>query len=165
MWTRRSITSFLERTTNLPISVLYNLGLRRQSAPSGAVCQVNINQLCILPTWRHLGYGKKPLDFCKTKTASIGGHTIKLDIIEEKTILKDWYAAYMMSKGSHSRSVSCPSLGVDGVDGSGAGAEGVCGVWGGAGVWVDMVGASWVGSTEEGVSWEGASFEGVDVWF
>jgi uncharacterized repeat protein (TIGR04076 family) len=52
-----------------------------------------LNQLCILPTWRHLGYGEKLLDFCKTKTASIGGRIIKLDIIEEKTILKDWYTA------------------------------------------------------------------------
>lgn len=52
-----------------------------------------LNKLAVLPEWRHHGYGKKLLDFCKEKVRELGGSKIKLDIIEENTILKNWYAA------------------------------------------------------------------------
>ena len=51
-----------------------------------------LNQLAVLPEWRHFGYGKKLLDFCKAKVCEFGGSKITLDIIEENTRLKDWYA-------------------------------------------------------------------------
>ncbi len=52
-----------------------------------------LNRLAILPEWRHFGYGKKLLDFCKAKVRELGGNKITLDIIEENTRLRDWYAA------------------------------------------------------------------------
>jgi uncharacterized repeat protein (TIGR04076 family) len=52
-----------------------------------------LNQLAVLPGYRHCGYGKKLLDFCQSKVREFGGNKIVLDIIEENTRLKDWYAA------------------------------------------------------------------------
>ena len=52
-----------------------------------------LNKLSVLPEWRHCGYGKKLLDFCKAKAREFGGNKITLDIIEENTRLKDWYIA------------------------------------------------------------------------
>ncbi|MDD4496057.1 MAG: GNAT family N-acetyltransferase [Eubacteriales bacterium] len=52
-----------------------------------------LNKLSVLPSWRHIGYGKKLLDFCKDKVRELGGNKITLDLIDENTILKNWYAA------------------------------------------------------------------------
>jgi ribosomal protein S18 acetylase RimI-like enzyme len=52
-----------------------------------------LNQLAVLQEWRHFGYGKKLLDFCKVKVREFGGNKIILDIIEENIRLKDWYAS------------------------------------------------------------------------
>lgn len=51
------------------------------------------NKLSVLPSWRHYGYGKKMIDFCKEKVRELGGNKITLDIIEKNTVLKNWYAA------------------------------------------------------------------------
>jgi len=51
-----------------------------------------LNKLSVLPEWRHYGYGKRLLDFCKEKVVALGGSEITLDIIEENNILKNWYA-------------------------------------------------------------------------
>lgn len=51
-----------------------------------------LNKLAVLLEWRHYGYGKRVLDFCKKKVKDFGGSKITLDIIEEKTVLKNWYA-------------------------------------------------------------------------
>jgi GNAT superfamily N-acetyltransferase len=52
-----------------------------------------MNDVAILPPWRHLGYGKKLLDFCKAKVIELGGKKITIGIVEENAVLKDWYAA------------------------------------------------------------------------
>jgi ribosomal protein S18 acetylase RimI-like enzyme len=52
-----------------------------------------LNNLAVLPAWRHIGYGKKLLDFCKTKVIELGGNKITIGIVEENTVLKNWYAA------------------------------------------------------------------------
>lgn len=52
-----------------------------------------LRKISILPEWRHYGYGKKLLDFCKATVKENGGSKIVLDIIEENTILKEWYSA------------------------------------------------------------------------
>jgi uncharacterized repeat protein (TIGR04076 family) len=52
-----------------------------------------LNNLAVLPAWRHLGYGKKLLDYCKAKTRECGGNKITIGIIEENAVLKDWYTA------------------------------------------------------------------------
>jgi len=52
-----------------------------------------IHNLAVLPACRHSGYGKQLLDFCKAKVKELKGKKIVLSIIEENTVLKDWYAA------------------------------------------------------------------------
>lgn len=52
-----------------------------------------MNDVSILPVWRHFGYGKKLLDFCKAKVLELGGNKITIGIVEENVVLKDWYAA------------------------------------------------------------------------
>jgi len=53
-----------------------------------------MNNVAVLPTYRHLNYGKALLDFCKARTIELGGHKIELGFIEANTRLKDWYAAH-----------------------------------------------------------------------
>ena len=52
-----------------------------------------MDNLAVLPEYRHLGYGKKLLDFCKIKVSKLGGSKITIGIVEENIVLKDWYAA------------------------------------------------------------------------
>lgn len=52
-----------------------------------------MNLVSILPEYRHLGYGKSLLDFCMEKVKELGGKKIIIGLIEENTVLKDWYAA------------------------------------------------------------------------
>lgn len=53
-----------------------------------------LSNLAVLPEYRHKGYGKELMDFCKTKVRELGGDKITIGIIEENAALKDWYAAY-----------------------------------------------------------------------
>ena len=41
--------------------------------------------------YSHKGYGKQLLDFPKLKARDLGCTKIRIDIIEENTILKNWY--------------------------------------------------------------------------
>ena len=52
-----------------------------------------MNDVAILPEYRHYGYGKELLDFCKDKVAELRGAKITIGIIEENSVLKQWYAA------------------------------------------------------------------------
>ncbi|MCL1821166.1 MAG: GNAT family N-acetyltransferase [Oscillospiraceae bacterium] len=52
-----------------------------------------LHNLAVLPEYRHKGYGKQLLDFCKAKVKELNGHKITIGIIEENTVLKNWYAA------------------------------------------------------------------------
>jgi len=57
---------------------------------SGGVFE--LNNLSVLPEYRHYGYGRELLDFCKKKVKELGGSKITIGIIEENTVLKEWYA-------------------------------------------------------------------------
>ena len=52
-----------------------------------------LHNLAVLPEYRHRSYGKQLLDFCKMKAKEVGGCKIAIGIIEENTVLKNWYAA------------------------------------------------------------------------
>jgi len=52
-----------------------------------------LHNLAVLPEHRHRGYGKQLLDYCKSKVRELGGCKITLGLIEENTVLKNWYAA------------------------------------------------------------------------
>jgi len=50
-----------------------------------------LHNLAILPKYRHNGFGKQMLDFAKEEIKSFGATKIKIGIIEESEILKNWY--------------------------------------------------------------------------
>jgi GNAT superfamily N-acetyltransferase len=50
-----------------------------------------MNHLSVI--WRHYGYGKRLMKYCKDKVRELGGNKIAIGIVEENTALKDWYAA------------------------------------------------------------------------
>ena len=53
---------------------------------------VELNNLAVLPVYRHLGIGKELVDYAITYSKNIlGANKIKIGIVEENTILKEWY--------------------------------------------------------------------------
>ena len=52
-----------------------------------------LHDVSVLPEYRHKGYGRQLLDFCKEKVKELGGVKINIGIIEENIILKNWYAS------------------------------------------------------------------------
>ena len=52
-----------------------------------------LHNLAVLPQYRHHGFGKLLLDHAKNFVKVSGGKVIKIGIIEESTILKNWYIA------------------------------------------------------------------------
>ena len=52
-----------------------------------------LSNLSVLPEYRHYGYGRELLDFCKEKVRELSGSKITISIIEDHTVLKSWYAA------------------------------------------------------------------------
>lgn len=52
-----------------------------------------LHNLAVLQEYRHKGFGKLLLDYAKEVVKSLGGSRIKIGIIEESTVLKDWYIA------------------------------------------------------------------------
>ena len=59
-----------------------------------AICndgEWELNNLAVLPEYRHLGIGKTIVDYAVAMVKSCGGNKISIGIIEENTKLKDWY--------------------------------------------------------------------------
>lgn len=53
---------------------------------------VELNNLAVLPEYRHLGIGKELVGYAITYSKNIlGANKIKIGIVEENTILKEWY--------------------------------------------------------------------------
>lgn len=52
-----------------------------------------LHNLAVLPEYRHKGYGKLLLDHAKEKVREFGGRKIAIGIIEESSVLKNWYAS------------------------------------------------------------------------
>lgn len=50
-----------------------------------------LRNLAVLPDYRHSGYGKALIDFCKKTVAEWGGKKIRLGMIAENERLKRWY--------------------------------------------------------------------------
>lgn len=50
-----------------------------------------LNNLAVLPEYRHLGVGKAMVDYAVAAVKNYGGNKISISIIEENTILKNWY--------------------------------------------------------------------------
>jgi len=50
-----------------------------------------IERLAVLPAYRHRGYGKRLMEFAFEYIRANGGTKVSIGIINEQTILKDWY--------------------------------------------------------------------------
>ncbi len=61
------------------------------SEENGGTCE--LHHLAVLPEFRHCGYGKRLLDYAKETVLQNGGGRITIGIIEESTVLREWYAA------------------------------------------------------------------------
>ena len=51
----------------------------------------SLNNLAVLPEYRNKGYGESLLDFCRDKVKALGGNKIKIEIIGDNDVLRDWY--------------------------------------------------------------------------
>jgi ribosomal protein S18 acetylase RimI-like enzyme len=50
-----------------------------------------LEKISVLPEYRHNGYGTELLHFAKAKVKALGASKLGIAIIEENTVLKDWY--------------------------------------------------------------------------
>lgn len=53
-----------------------------------------LNNLAVLPQYRHKGIGRKLVNDCKERVAALGAKKLKVGIVEENTTLRTWYAEY-----------------------------------------------------------------------
>jgi len=53
-----------------------------------------LHNLSVLPHLRHKGFGKQLLDYSLEKIKEMGGKKVEISIVEENTVLKEWYTAY-----------------------------------------------------------------------
>ncbi len=53
-----------------------------------------MEKLAVLPEYRHKGYGKMIMDFVFDFVRENGGKRVEIGIINENTILKQWYQDY-----------------------------------------------------------------------
>lgn len=53
--------------------------------------QFELEKITVLPEYRHYGYGKILLNYAKNKILQLKGKKMTIGILEENTILKDWY--------------------------------------------------------------------------
>lgn len=51
----------------------------------------DLNNLAVLPEKRHCGYGRKLVEFCKEKACELGAAKIKIGIIEDSWVIKNFY--------------------------------------------------------------------------
>lgn len=50
-----------------------------------------LNDIVVLPEYRHHGYGSELLAFCKLKAKELGARKIALGMIDDNQKLKNWY--------------------------------------------------------------------------
>ena len=50
-----------------------------------------LDDIIVLPEYRHCGYGKNLLDFCKEKAKKLGMAKIRLGMIDDNMRLRKWY--------------------------------------------------------------------------
>ncbi len=56
--------------------------------------EVELNNLAVLPAYRHMGIGHKLLEDCFVKAKEMGAESVNIGIVEENTILRKWYEQY-----------------------------------------------------------------------
>ena len=53
-----------------------------------------VERLAVLPEYRHMGYGKKLMEFAFKHIKVNGGKKVSIGIIDEHTVLKNWYKEF-----------------------------------------------------------------------
>lgn len=53
-----------------------------------------LHNLAILPEYRHQGYGSKMIEYAKEVVTTLDGSKIKIGIIDESVVLKNWYISH-----------------------------------------------------------------------
>ena len=62
-------------------------------SPGGEEGACELNHLAVLPACRHLGIGKALVDHAVREARAMGCRKMEISIIEENTVLKNWYQA------------------------------------------------------------------------
>ena len=57
-------------------------------------CECELNNLCVLPSYRHKGIGEKLLKSAFDEAEKSGCAKINIGIVEENTVLKKWYESF-----------------------------------------------------------------------
>lgn len=68
------------------------VGFYSLSAPSDGSCE--LNNLAVLPAYRHRGIGKQLLTHAFEKAAASGCSKITIGIVEENKVLRAWYESF-----------------------------------------------------------------------
>ncbi|MCL2080277.1 MAG: GNAT family N-acetyltransferase [Oscillospiraceae bacterium] len=50
-----------------------------------------IERLATLPEYRHLGVGKKLVEYVENKIKDIGGEIVEIHVVDKNIILREWY--------------------------------------------------------------------------
>lgn len=79
----KSRLMFLFYQDNIPVGY-FSLAKRNDE-------EWELNNLAVLPEYRHLGIGKSMIDYAVTTVKNYGGAKISIGIIEENIVLKNWY--------------------------------------------------------------------------
>lgn len=56
--------------------------------------ECELNNLCVLPEYQHKGIGKELLNYAVLSAKQHNISKIKLSIVEENTVLKNWYSSF-----------------------------------------------------------------------
>ena len=56
--------------------------------------ECELNNVCVLPEYRHKGIGEKLLKHAFVVATQLGCHKIKIGIVEENAVLRKWYESY-----------------------------------------------------------------------
>jgi diamine N-acetyltransferase len=62
-----------------------------EKAPEGVYY---LEKLAVLPDYRHKGIGRRMMDFIFETVRGEGGKKVSIAVINENTVLKQWYLAY-----------------------------------------------------------------------
>lgn len=54
--------------------------------------EIELNNLSVLPEYRHFGIGKEMIEYAVNFAKQSGYKKLKIGIVEENTVLKEWYA-------------------------------------------------------------------------
>ena len=65
------------------------IGFLGMKVRDNGIC--NIDDIVVIPEYRHKGYGKELLSFSKQKARELGAVKIVLGMIEDNKVLRKWY--------------------------------------------------------------------------